>query len=141
VRQPGVGVGGDRGDLVRQLPGGEVGKRDGLQHGAQVRAHRDPDVAKRLRRAGVLDLLGALAANVGYWALDGSDHLGERDLLGRLREPVAPFGTALALDEAGVLEVEQDVLEELKRDLLCLGDPVALLRRARCRCCELRARA
>ncbi len=45
VRQPGVGVGCDRGDLVRQLPGGEVGERDGLQHGAQVRAHRDPDVA------------------------------------------------------------------------------------------------
>src|SRR5262249_37299116 len=48
------------------------------------------------------------------------------DLLRRHREPVAAFSAALALDEARVLEVEQDVLEEFERDLLRLRDPVAL---------------
>lgn len=45
MRQPGVGVGGDRGYLVRQLPAREVGERDGFEHGAQVSADGHSGVA------------------------------------------------------------------------------------------------
>ena len=45
MRKPGIGVGGDRGHLVGELARGEVGEGHGLQHGAQVRPNRDPDVA------------------------------------------------------------------------------------------------
>ncbi len=55
-----------------------------------------------------------------------ADHVCERDLLGRPREPVTALGSALAEDETGVLEVEENVLEEFERNLLSLGDPVAL---------------
>ena len=44
------------------------------------------------------------------------------------REPVAAVGTALAGDETRVPEVDQDVLEEVERDLLRLREPVALHR-------------
>ena len=84
-------------------------------------AHGDPDVAQRLGHARVLDLLGPLAAHVRDRALDGADHVGQRDLGRGLRQPVAAVGAPLALHEAGVLQVEQDVLEELQRDLLRLA--------------------
>ena len=45
---------------------------------------------------------------------------------GRLGEPVAAAGAAAGADEAGVLELEQDVLEELERDVLGLGELLAL---------------
>ena len=61
-------------------PRGDVGERDRLQHGPQVAAHRDPDLAQRLGGARVLDLLGPLAAHVRDRALDGADHVRERDL-------------------------------------------------------------
>ena len=41
-------------------------------------------------------------------------------------QPVAALGAAAGADEAGVLELEQDVLEELQRDVLRLGEPLAL---------------
>src|SRR5207248_7349536 len=56
------------------------------------------------------------------------------------RQPVTPLGSALALHEPRVLEVEEDVLEELERDLLRLRDPVALDRTAVRGRGELRAR-
>jgi len=140
VRLPGVRIGSDPADLVRQSAGGDVGQRDPLQHRAQVAAHRDPDVPQGLGDAGVLDLLGPLAAHVRDRPLDRADHVGECDLGGVLRKPVAAFGAALALHETRVLEVEQDVLEELKRDLLRPGELIAFLgavarRRCQLRCC------
>ena len=45
-------------------------------------------------------------------------------------EPVAAPGAALGPHQAGVLELEQDVLEELQRDLLRLGELLALDRLA-----------
>ena len=58
--------------------------------------------------------------------LDGPDHVGERDLLRRLGEPVAAPGPAPGAHQPRVLELEQDVLEELQRDLLGLGELLAL---------------
>ena len=141
MRLPGVRIGSDPADLFRQPAGGHVRERDVLQHGAQVAAHRDPDIPQGLGDPGVLDLLGPLAAHVRDRALDGADHVCQRDLGRVLCQPVAAFGAALALYEAGVLQVEQDVLEELQRDLLGRGDVVAFDRPLACNSRELGARA
>ena len=66
----------------------------------------------------VLELLGANAAHVRERPLDRADDVREGDLARRLREPVAALRAALARDEPGVLEVEQDLLEEPERDRL-----------------------
>ena len=141
VRLPGVRVGSDPADLVGQLAGGEVGERDRLEHRAQVRRaprSRPRAAARRRRRT-----RPARAARRGRWR-SGPRPRGSRRRARSppgLREPVAALGAALALHEPGVLEVEQDVLEELERDLLRLGDPVALDRPVARRRRELGARA
>jgi hypothetical protein len=71
---------------------------------------------RALRDAGVLDLLGPLAAHVRDRPSTARITSATRDLRRLLREPVAALGAALALHQAGVLQVEQDVLEELERD-------------------------
>ena len=42
------------------------------------------------------------------------------------RQPVAALGAALAAHEPGVLELAEDVLEELERYVLGLGEPLSL---------------
>ena len=59
-------------------PGREVGERDVLDDRAQAGAHGDPDLLQGLGGAGVLDVLGRLAADAGQRALDGADDVGER---------------------------------------------------------------
>ena len=49
-----------------------------------------------------------------------------RDLVGRAGQPVAALGAAAGADDAVVLELEQDVLEELEGDVLGLGEALAL---------------
>ena len=56
------------------------------------------------------------------------DHLGETDLLGGLGQPIAAVGATLARDDLGASQLEQDVLEELERDVLGLRDALALRR-------------
>ena len=80
----------------------------------RLRAHGDPDSLQVLGGARVVDVLGRLAADAGQRALDGADDVGERDLLGRLGEPVAALGAALAAHEPRVAQVGEDVLEELR---------------------------
>ena len=53
--------------------------------------------------------------------------------LGRAREPVAALRPAPARDEPGVSQVGEDVLEEVRRDLLRLRDALALRRPVACR--------
>src|SRR5262249_10520657 len=79
------------------------------------------------------DLLGAHPAHVGKRAVDCADHVGEADLVARPREPVAAVGAAPARDETGVSEVDEDVLEEVRRDRLRLGDPFAFRGPGACR--------
>jgi hypothetical protein len=64
--------------------------------------------------------------DVGERALDGPDHVGERDRLRRAGKPVAAAGAAAGADQARVLELQQDVLQELERNLLGLGELLAL---------------
>ena len=51
-------------------------------------------------------------------AVDGADDVGHRDLLGWSRQPVTAARAAACLHEPGVLQLEEDVLEELERDVL-----------------------
>ena len=45
MREPGVGVGGEAGDGVRQLAARDVGERHRLEDGAEARPHGNPDLA------------------------------------------------------------------------------------------------
>ena len=74
----------------------------------------------------VRDRVGTLAADARDRPLDDADHVGDGDLRGRPREPVAAVGAPLARDEAAVAEVAEDVLEELVRDRLGGGQPLTL---------------
>jgi hypothetical protein len=79
-------------------------------------------------RTRVLDPLGPVAAYVGDWSIDGSDHVGQADLGRRPCQPETTRRSALTLHDPGVLEVEQHALEELDRDVLPRGERVALRR-------------
>src|SRR3954451_14733480 len=83
-----------------------------------------------LGRARVLQVLRALLADACQGALDYAHHLGHGDLLGCAGEPVSALRPTLALDDASVLELGEDGLEELDRDRLGAGDLVALQRGA-----------
>ena len=76
--------------------------------------------------AAVLDRLGRRRLDVGDRALDGAHDVGDRHLVGGPGQPVAALGAAAGADDAVVLELEQDVLEELQRDVLGLGELLAL---------------
>ena len=72
-----------------------------------------------------------MAAHVRERALERAHDLGQRDLVGGARQPVAAFDAALRGHDAGVPELREDVLEELDRnglggrDAVALGRPVA----------------
>src|SRR5262249_53061905 len=82
----------------------------------------DPDVAQPRRGAHVLDLFRPDAADVRDRSLDCANDLGDGDLVGRSRQPVAADDAALAADDARMAQVAEDVLQELERDLLRLRD-------------------
>ena len=56
-------------------------------------------LAQRLGAAAVLDLVGRLAAHRRQRPLDRADDLGERDVVGVARQPVAAVGAAPAADQ------------------------------------------
>src|SRR4051812_34234621 len=114
--------------MLGQRPGRDVRERHVLGDRAQARTHRDPHLLQRLGGAVVDDVLGALAAHRRERSLDRADDVGDRDLARRPVEPVAALGAALAADETGVAHVAEDVLEELQRDALRLGERLALRR-------------
>ena len=79
----GLGVLGEPEHRLGQLVGDDRGQGHGLEHLADVRPQREPDLLERLRGAAVLDLLGALAADRGQRPLDRADDLRQRDLVRR----------------------------------------------------------
>src|SRR5215211_1914422 len=115
---PGVRVLDQAPDGLRQPVLADIRQGDLLEDGAQIRAHRDPDVAQALGRAGVLGVLGSPILDVRERALDSADHVGDGDVVRRTREPVSAAGPALGPDQPGVLQLEEDVLQELKWDVL-----------------------
>src|SRR5919204_1402010 len=125
---PGVRVRRQSAHLLGQLPRGEIGEAHVLEHRPQVGSDRDPDLAQALGGAWVVGRLGRRVLDVGQRALDGPDHVRQGDLLGGGPPPIAAAGAALRPHPAGVLELEQDVLEELQRDALRLRQLLALHR-------------
>ncbi len=63
---------------------------------------------------------------MGDRPLDRADDVGDRHLLSGLGEPVATLGAAAGADDSVVLQLEEDVLEELQRDVLRVGQSLAL---------------
>lgn len=56
------------------------------------------------------------------WTVHDADHLSESDLPWLFDEAVPSAYAAVAGEEAGVLEGEEDMLKELERDMLFLGN-------------------
>ena len=119
----------------------EVCERGLLEHPAHTGAELDPDVLERGCRPGVGHVLRPAAADAGDRALHGADDVGEADLRRRPAEPVAAVGAAPAGDELGAAQLEQDVLEEVERNLLRGRELLTLDRLPRLRRGELRKRA
>jgi hypothetical protein len=123
--------------VLRQLLVRDVGERRLLEHASQRRADRDPDLAQGLGRAVVLERVRLGARQVRERAVDGADDVGQRDLVRRAAQQVAAVDTAAALDDAGVAQVAEDVLEEAQGDALRVGDRLALYGLGTSECGEL----
>src|SRR5215208_1018338 len=123
---PGVGVLDQAPHRLGKVIAADIRQGHLLQDGAQVRADRDPDVAQTLGRAGILGVLGGPVLHVREWTLDRANDVGDGDVVRRAGEPVAPPCAALGPHHAGVLEIEQDVLQELERNALRLREVLAL---------------
>src|SRR5829696_961284 len=128
MMHPGFGVAGELCNRGRELSFDEIGQGYGLEDGAQVGADRDPDLLQVLGSALVLYRFGPLAPDVCEGSFHGADDGGERDLLRWQREPVAARGATPGTDDPRAFQVVQDVLHELLRDALGLGDPISLYR-------------
>src|ERR671916_474705 len=126
MMHPGFGIAGELRDRGGELSVDDIGEGYGLEYGAQVGAHGDPDLLQVLGRALVLDGLGPLAPDVREGSFDGADDGGERDLLRRQREPVAAGGATPGTDYARAFEVVEYVLHELLGDALGLRDIIPL---------------
>ena len=118
-RQPSSRSGGE-------LPGGEVGQGDVLEHGPEARPGGDPHVHDPPGRARVREVLGRLAPHGSERPVDGPDHVGHRDVGGLLREQVAALRAPLRRDDPGGAQRAEDVLEELQRDVLRGREVLAL---------------
>src|SRR3546814_11435648 len=89
------------------------------------------DGGEALPQVAVLLVLAILAGTVGHpaqarqrrdRAVDDPDDLAERNRRGGLQERIAAVPAAPALHETMMLQVEKDLVEELLRDAVALGD-------------------
>ena len=97
---------------------------DGRGRVAHVEEEVEQPRVARLRAHAVGQLHGV--AEGGEGAVHDADHLAYEDLRGGATEAIAAFAAPLAGHEAGVLERDQDALQELLRDGLLLRDLVDL---------------
>jgi hypothetical protein len=80
---PGVGVPDEPAYRRGQLSRRDVRDRGVLQDEPHAGAHGYPDIAERLGRAGVFECVRVLARKRGERTVDGTDDVGDRDLLSR----------------------------------------------------------
>ena len=83
-----------------------------------------PDGALVLRHAFLAGRIRRLAdaGDEGERAVERADDFADADAIRRSPELIAAVRALLALDQAAVLEVEEDVLEELLRDPFLFGE-------------------
>ena len=87
-------------DAGRDPVGDHVGERDVSRMPRTLLRSATQTSRSGAARAVVLELVGALPADVCEGPLGGPHHLADRDLRGRPAEPVAALGAAPALDQA-----------------------------------------
>lgn len=109
-------------DRIREPASRNVGDGDVLENLAQRRPHRDPDRLQMLRGAGVGHVLRTLSPHLGQRALDGAEDIGKRDVSAITSEAIATTAPPLAHDEARPAKVDEQVLDELRRELLRSSD-------------------
>src|SRR5436305_8030254 len=115
--------------------GDDVGEGDVFEHVADAGPQRHPHLAQRGGAAGELERVGAGAGDVGEWAVDGADDVGDGDGVGWPGEPETALGAATAVDDAGVAQLVEDAEEEPRRDALRVGDRVGLDQMSVLACC------
>src|SRR3954466_8236047 len=119
-------VGGDRrGGGGGGLAGAEGGQGALLEPPPVTRPRGHPDAGQRAGRAGVLASSRPLPVHLGEETLLDAHDTGDGDLRRRERQPVATLAPALTDDQAGVLEVAEDGLQEAGRDSLRRRDAVS----------------
>ena len=69
----------------------------------------------------VVGRLGAQAPDLGQGAVEGPHDVGHADVLGRPGQAVATLGPALARDDAGPAQLDEDRPQEPRREALDLG--------------------
>ena len=69
-----------------------------------------------------MDGFGPFAPYGGQRAVDGPQDVGQADGGGRAGQPVAALGAALALHQAALAQLQQDVLQKAGRDVLGGGE-------------------
>lgn len=105
-------------DLRRKSAGNEIGDGDALEDLPHADAERHPDRGQRARGAGVLELLGSEPTYARQRTLEGPNHIGHGDLIGRTGESEPPLLSTHAPDNAVALEIQEDVPHKGNRDVL-----------------------
>ena len=97
-------------DLGGKIAGDQILEGDPLQHRSHVGPQRDPDLEQGGGGAGVLQPLRSQPAHVGQGTIDDADDVGQGDLVRGQAQAVSSFRAALGEHDAGVAQLEQDVL-------------------------------
>ena len=110
-----------------RLAGGDVGDGDLLEHAPQRRPHRDPHLGQPLGRAVVARVISGRMSRTAASgpSIARMTSASVIELRGP-RQPRAAVGTPVRGDDPGPAEVGEDVVEEVARDGLGLGDAVGL---------------
>ena len=107
-------AGHDRGKIAAD----HLGQADLVEHVPDVGPDRHPDVAERLRVAGVGQLVRAVVAHPGERPVDDPDDVTQGDGARVPRQLEAAPDPPMADDQPLLLELGKDVLEEFERDVL-----------------------
>jgi len=93
-----------------------------------VLSHSDPHLDERFGRAFVVELVGPNVTDLGEGSFDRPHDIGQADLARGATEAETALVAALARDDAGALQLEEDVEQELSGDVLGGGENLRLHR-------------
>jgi hypothetical protein len=134
-------LGGQLSDFRREIGRHQIGQGDGLEHSTQAATDGHPHLRQCLGGSVVVQVTQALVVHVGEGTVDGSEDVGERDLLRWTRQREPAVGAALRAHQFATLQVAEDVQQELQRHALARGDPQVVIRAGRNRSALLKTTA